>query len=35
MHAPDHAAVVFDSHDSAEIVEKKLQSLIASLGVVT
>ena len=33
MHAPEHAAAVFDSHQTGEIVEEKLRSLIAGLEV--
>jgi multimeric flavodoxin WrbA len=32
MHAPEHAAVVFDPHHSGETVEGRLRSLIASLS---
>jgi multimeric flavodoxin WrbA len=31
LHAPAHAAVVFDSHQTGEIVEERLQSLIQGL----
>ena len=33
MHAPDHAAVVFHPHQSGEIVEENMKSLIERLGV--